>query len=178
MSYGFLSITARVDSRTRAGDLYQTVRSVDPGNILKVEFADDQYARQFADRLLAARVVTAFGTLAFVVAAAGIYGLMAFLVASRNREIGIRMALGADARRIRGLVLGSSMRLVLVGAALGVTGAVVTARWVQSQLFGVSATDPLTIVLVTSGVVIVALLASWQPARQAARVDPKALLKS
>ncbi|MET0211971.1 MAG: FtsX-like permease family protein, partial [Vicinamibacterales bacterium] len=80
-------------------------------------------ARQFADRLLATRIITGFGVLAFVVAAAGIYGVMAFLVANRAREIGIRMALGADSRRIRRLVLESSMWLVFLGAAIGIDGA-------------------------------------------------------
>ena len=178
MSYGYLAITARVDSRARAADLFQTVRTVDRRNILKVEFVDDQYARQFADRLLATRVITSFGVLAFVVAAAGIYGLMAFLVADRAREIGIRIALGADRRRINRLVLGSSMRLVAIGAALGVAGAIAASRWAQSQLFGVSATDPATLALVTLAVAATALLATWQPARQAARIDPKMLLKN
>ena len=177
-AFGFLTVTARVDSRSRAADLYQTARSVDGRNILKVEFVDDQYARQFADRLLATRIITGFGVLAFVVAAAGIYGLMAFLVASRAREIGIRMALGADSQRIRQLVLGSSMWLVSVGAAVGIAGAFAASRWAQSQLFGVSATDPLTIVLVTVAVVVTAVLATWHPARQAARIDPTVLLKN
>jgi putative ABC transport system permease protein len=177
-SYGFVTVTARVDSRSRAADLYQTARSVDGRNILTVEFVDDQYARQFADRLLATRIVTAFGVLAFVVAAAGIYGLMAFLVANRAREIGIRMALGADSHRIRQLVVWSSMWLVLLGAALGIFGALVASRWAQSQLFGVSATDPMTIVLVTVGVVVTAVLATWHPARQATRIDPTMLLKN
>ena len=177
-AYGFLTVTTRVDSRSRASDLYQTVRSIDTRNILKVEFVDDQYARQFADRLLATRIMTGFGILAFVVAVAGIYGVMAFLVANRAREIGIRMALGADNRRIRRLVLGSSMWLVSLGAAIGIGGAVVASRWAQSQLFGVRATDPATIGLVTLTVVATALLATWQPARQATRVDPKVLLRN
>ena len=177
-AYGFLTVTARVDSRSRASDLYQTVRSIDTRNILEVEFADDQYARQFADRLLATRIMTGFGMLAFVVAAAGIYGLMAFLVANRGREIGIRMALGADSRDIRRLVLASSMWLVVLGAAIGIGGAFVASRWAQSQLFGVKATDPITIVVVTVAVAVTALLATWQPARQATRVDPKVLLRN
>jgi putative ABC transport system permease protein len=177
-AYGFLTVTARVDSRLRASDLYQTVRSIDTRNILKVEFVDDQYARQFADRLLATRIITGFGVLAFVVAAAGIYGVMAFLVATRAREIGIRMALGADTRRIRRLVLESSMWLVFLGAAIGIGGALVASRWAQSQLFGVRATDPLTIGLVTVAVVVTALFATWQPARQATRVDPNVLLRN
>jgi ABC-type antimicrobial peptide transport system permease subunit len=154
------------------------VRSIDTRNILKVEFVDDQYARQFADRLLATRIMTGFGMLAFVVAAAGIYGVMAFLVASRAREIGIRMALGADSRRIRRLVLASSMWLVLLGAAIGIGGAFVASRWAQSQLFGVTATDPITIALVTVAVAFTALLATWHPARLATRVDPKVLLRN
>ena len=177
-SYRFLTVTARVDSRSRAAALYQAVRSVDARNILKVEFIDDQYARQFADRLLATRIITGFGMLAFVVATAGVYGVMAFLVANRAREIGIRMALGADSRRIRRLVLESSMSLVSLGAAIGICGAVAASRWAQSQLFGVSATDPLTIVLVTSTVIVTALLATWHPARHATRVDPTVLLRN
>ena len=177
-AYGFVTVTARVDSRSRTSDLYQAVRSIDPRNILKVEFVDDQYAREFADRLLATRIMTAFGILAFVVTAAGVYGVMAFLVANRAREIGIRMALGADTRRIRRLVLASSMWLVLLGAWIGIGGAFVASRWIQSQLFGVEATDPLTIVLVTTAVALTALLATWHPATQATRVDPNVLLRS
>jgi putative ABC transport system permease protein len=128
--------------------------------------------------VLASRIISGFGVLAFVVAAAGIYALMAFLVASRAREIGIRMALGADSQRIRQLVLGSSIGLVSVGAALGIFGALAASRWAQSQLFGVSATDPITIALVTAAVVVTALLATWHPARQAARIDPTVLLKN
>jgi len=178
MAFGFLTITARVDSRARASDVYQTVRGLDTRNILKVEFVDDQYARQFADRLLATRIITGFGVLAFVVAAAGIYGVMAFLVANRAREIGIRIALGADSRRIRRLVLESSMRLVSLGAAIGIGGSFVASRWAQSQLFGVGASDPLTIVLVTLAVIAIALFAAWHPARQATRVDPMTLLRN
>jgi putative ABC transport system permease protein len=177
-AFGFLTVTARVDSRSRASDLYQTVRGIDTRNILEVEFVDDQYERQFADRLLATRIITSFGVLAFVVAAAGIYGVMAFLVANRAREIGIRMALGADTWRIRRLVLESSMWLVFLGAAIGIGGALVASRWAQSQLFGVRATDPMTIGLVTVVVVVTALVATWQPARQATRVDPKVLLRN
>lgn len=153
------------------------MRSVDRQNILRVEFVDDQYARQFADRLLAARVITGFGVLAFVMAGAGIFGLMTFLVASRTREIGIRLALGANAWQIRRLVVGSSIGLVLVGAALGILGALGASRWLQSQVYGVSATDPASLLLVTAVVALTAVAASWLPARQAMRVDPTALLK-
>jgi predicted permease len=176
-SYAFMTVTARVDSRSRLSDLFQTTRSVDPRNILKLEFVDDLYAEQFADRLLATRVIGGFGILAFLVAAAGIYGLMAYLVTSRAREMGIRIALGASAADIRRLVLGSSLRLVVAGAAIGIVAAIVVSRWIRSQLFGVSPTDPLTLTVVTVGIVAVALLATWPPARQAVQVDPTQLLK-
>ncbi len=130
-SYGFMTITARVDSRSRTGDLYQTVRGVEPRNILKLQFVDDLYANQFADRLLATRLIGGFGVLAFLVATAGIYSLMAFLVASRAREMGIRVALGASGGDIRRLVLGSSLRLVAAGATIGIASALVVSRWVQ-----------------------------------------------
>ncbi len=176
--FGFMAFTARVDSRDRAADLYQTVRSVDPRNILKLEFVDDQYALHFADRLLATRVVSGFGMLAFVVSTIGIYGLMAFLVASRTREIGIRMALGADARAVRRLVLRSTLRLVAAGTVLGTAAAMATGRWIESQLFGVRPADPSTLAMVIFAVAIASLLATWHPARQAARVDPKELLRN
>ena len=140
-----MTITARVDSRARAGDLYQTVRGVDARNILKLEFVDDLYANQFADRLLATRVIGGFGVLAFLIAAAGIYSLMAFLVASRSREMGIRAALGASGWDLQRLVIGSSLRLVAAGAAIGIASALAASRWVASQLFGVRPTDPLSL---------------------------------
>jgi putative ABC transport system permease protein len=171
-------ITARVDSRARAGELYQAVRAVDQRNILKLEFVDDHYALKFADKLLASRVIGGFGLLAFVIAAAGIYSVMAFLVAHRAHEIGIRIALGADRSRINRLVMGSSLRLVALGAFIGIAGAIGASRWAESQLFGVRAADPATLALVTLGVVATALLATWHPARQATRIDPKVLLKN
>ena len=177
-TYAFLHVTARVDSRARVADVYQTARSVDQRNILKVDFVDDLYAEQFADRLLATRLVSGFGALAFVVSAAGIYGLMAFLVAARSREMGIRIALGADARHIKRLVLGSSARLAAIGAAAGIGAAIAASRWVESQFFGVDAIDPLTLAGVSGVVVAVAIAAAWQPAWRASKVDPTSLLRS
>ena len=163
---------------------YGGVEDVRQGKYFELDLATTESAEakalasEVADRLLATRIMTSFGILAFVVAAAGIYGVMAFLVANRAREIGIRMALGADSRRIRRLVLGSSMGLVLLGAAIGIGGAFVASRWIQSQLFGVTVTDPIAIVVATVGVAVTALLATWHPARQATRVDPKVLLRN
>jgi ABC-type antimicrobial peptide transport system permease subunit len=172
-----LTITARVDSRDRTADLFQTVRSVDTRNILTLEFVDDLYALEHADRLLATRIISGFGLLAFLIATAGIYGLMTFLVAERTREIGIRMALGAGKADIRRLVIGSSAKLVGTGAVVGIAATIAASRWIQSQLYGVRALDPLAIGAVATGVVVVALLATWRPARQATKVDPTLLLR-
>jgi ABC-type lipoprotein release transport system permease subunit len=88
------------------------------------------------------------------------------------------MALGADRRSISRMVLGSSARLVLWGAALGSGAALLTSRWIESQLFGVSPTDPATYVAVSAAIVATALLATWHPALQAARVDPAITLRT
>ena len=140
-SFGFVTLLVRVDSRARLADVQQTVQAIDSGFILNAEFVDDIYALQFEDRLLALRVVTAYGSLAFLVAGAGIYGFMAFLVAHRTREIGIRMALGATPGDVRQLIVGLSFKLALAGAVLGVGGAVAASRWMQAQLYAAELTD-------------------------------------
>jgi ABC-type antimicrobial peptide transport system permease subunit len=109
---------------------------------------------------------------------AGIYGVMALLTASRTREIGVRMALGADRAAIRRLVFGSSLRPVVVGAMIGVISAAIAAKWAQSLLYGVSFADPVSYVLVALVVMAGALVATWQPARKAARVDPVVTLRA
>lgn len=176
-SYGFIAMTLRLDSPARTSGLLATARTLEPGLRVTLELVDDMYAQQSADTRLASQIVGGFSVLAFVVAIAGVYGLMAFLVSSRKREIGVRMALGASAADISRLVFGSSARLVAVGAVLGAIGAVLASRWIESAMFGVSATDPLTYVVVMSGVMLAALVATWQPARQAARVDPAGMLR-
>ena len=116
--------------------------------------------------------------LAFVIAIAGVYGVMAFLVAGRRREIGIRMALGADRRDINRLILGSSARLVLTGALIGSIGAIGASQWIKSQLFGTSPADPITWAVVVLSVLVVSVLGTWHPARQAARLDPAVTLRA
>jgi len=139
---------------------------------------DDLYANQHSDVLLATRVIGAFGTLAFVVAIVGVYGVMAFLVAGRTREIGIRMALGADRRDVSRLVLRSALTMMVVGAVVGIAATLVASRWAESQFFGISSTEPFTYLLVAGAIVATAVLATWRPARQAARVDPAITLRA
>jgi putative ABC transport system permease protein len=113
-----------------------------------------------------------FGFLAVLLAATGIYATNSFAVVQRNREIGIRMALGAQKSSVMKLILGQSAIWIVAGLAIGVTASLLLTRWISSLLFAVSATDPLTYVLMAALVVGVALLAAWFPARRATRIDP------
>jgi putative ABC transport system permease protein len=115
--------------------------------------------------------------LAVALAACGLYSLIAYTVAQRTHEIGVRMALGARRRDILWLVFRQGFRLVALGVALGLAGASAATRALRSMLFGVSPTDPVTFVAITLMLALVASFACWFPARRAARVDPLLALK-
>jgi len=132
--------------------------------------------RDLAPRRFIARLTAGFALLALLLALIGVYGVMAYVVAQRTREIGIRMALGAARGEVVRLVLGRGLRIVLAGTALGLVGAYLGARAIESQLFGVAAGDVVTFVLVPLVLVAVAAVACWVPARRAARVDPAVAL--
>jgi hypothetical protein len=121
---------------------------------------------------LNALLVAAFGAVALAIAAVGIGGTLAFFIARRTAEIGIRMSLGADSRRVMGMVLGDGGRLLLLGLGLGLVGSAVLARGIRGMLFGVPAADPVTFVGVAVVVLVVGLAACAGPALRAARVDP------
>jgi putative ABC transport system permease protein len=118
-----------------------------------------------------------FAGLALVLAAVGIYGVMAYLVTQRTHEIGVRMALGAQRENILSLVLGHGSRLAALGIAIGIAAALGLSRLMSSLLFGVSATDPLTYAGVAVLLAVVALAACYIPARRAVRVDPMIALR-
>ena len=118
-----------------------------------------------------------FGALALVLAAIGIYGVMSYSMAQRVREIGIRVALGAQAGQMRWLMSKQGLRLALVGLGLGLAGSVVLTRMLQSLLFGVGANEPVTMVSVSVILIAVTMLATWVPAARATRVDPATVLR-
>ena len=110
--------------------------------------------------------------LAVILGTVGQYGVLSYIVAERTREIGVRMALGAQARRVQGMVVGQGARVLLVGVIIGLAVAAASTRALRSLLFGVGALDPATFAVVAGGMVLVGLLAAYLPARRASRVDP------
>lgn len=131
----------------------------------------------FQERLIA-RLSSFFGALALVLACVGLYGLLSYEVARRTREIGVRMALGAAQRNVLGIVVGQGIVLTVVGVALGIVAATGLTRYLNSVLFDVHPGDPVTFVAVATILLLVALLASYVPARRATNVDPMVALRS
>jgi putative ABC transport system permease protein len=117
------------------------------------------------------------GALALVLASIGVYGVVSFAVSRRVREIGIRMALGADSLDVKKLVLRQAMRPILIGSAIGIAGCAAVSQVLSSMLFGVSAHDPMAFAGVPVLLVVVAIFASYVPARRATRIDPMTALR-
>ena len=122
-------------------------------------------------------LVTVFALVGLLLAAPGIYGVMAYAVAERTHELGVRIALGADRASVLRLVLGEAAALAAAGIAIGLVGAVATARLIQSLLFGVTSSDALTFAAISAILAVTALVASYVPARRATRVDPMIALR-
>jgi putative ABC transport system permease protein len=123
-------------------------------------------------------LLTIFAALAVVLAVVGIYGVIAYTVQQRTREIGIRIALGASRERVVAMVVRRGLMLALAGITLGSAAAYAVSRVLQSLLYGVGARDPITFIAVAALLGVVAVLASWVPARRAARVDPLAAMRA
>jgi len=154
------------------------VRDIDANlPIYDMRTTDDQIANSLAAERMIASLSTVFGFLATILAAVGLYGLMAYNVVQRTREIGIRMALGAAQTDVVWMVMRDVLLLVGVGVAVGIPASLGLARIVQSQLYGLSAHDPWTLMLATGGLAVVAAAAVYIPASRASRLDPTAALR-
>jgi predicted permease len=145
--------------------------------IFDMRTTDEQIANSLAAQRMIASLSTVFGFMATILAAVGLYGLMAYTVTQRTREIGIRMALGAKQTDVVWMVMRDVLLLVAVGLAIGVPASMALARVVQSQLFGLTAHDPSTLFLATGALALVACLAGYIPAIRASRLDPMNALR-
>lgn len=176
-----VTIVARTSGDPRAvlGELRRTVQNLDPTlPIYDAKTLTEHMKIPLFPARMAASVLGSFGLLALILAAIGIYGVMSYVVAGRTREIGVRMALGAQLYQISRLILRQGMSLALIGLTLGVATALGAARLLTSLLYGVSPSDLLTFGGVSLLLAAVALLACYLPARRAARVNPMVALRN
>lgn len=159
--------------------LHDVVRRIDPSvPLYDIRSLSDLLTDSFGPRRFNMYLLGCFAGVALLLAAIGLFGVMAYLVSQRTREIGVRLALGADRRDIFRLIIGRGLALAVVGALIGVSSAFWLTRVMQSLLFSVSATDPGTFVTVPALLVIVAMIACYIPARRAMKVDPVTALRA
>ena len=160
------------------GALRRAIAEVEPSlPVFSAVTMDEQMERSLARERAVARLTGFFGALALLLAAIGLYGVMSYSVARRTNEIGLRMALGAPRSQVLGLVMRDTARLIAAGVVAGLVAAVATTRLAASQLFGLGAFDPPTVVAATLALVAVALVAGFLPARRAAGTDPMVALR-
>jgi ABC-type antimicrobial peptide transport system permease subunit len=156
----------------------QTVNELDSNvPIYGMRTLDQQLDKSLMSERLLASLSGVFGLLATLLAAIGLYGVMAYMVVRRTREIGIRMALGANRASVVWLVMREVLALSMIGVAIGGAGAYAATRLVQKELFGILPTDALTMALSALGIATVAILAGYLPARRATAIDPMRALR-
>jgi putative ABC transport system permease protein len=174
----YLVVQTASDPTTIAGSIRDVVHKVDPNlPITHITTMDGLLSDSISPRRFSVVLVGIFAVLALLLAAIGIYGVMSYTVSQRTQEIGLRLALGAQLTNVRGMILGQSLKLALIGVGLGLAGAFILARFLASLLFGIGTYDPVTYLGVAFLLIAVALAASYIPARRAMRVDPIVALR-
>ncbi|HEV2350543.1 MAG TPA: ABC transporter permease [Terriglobia bacterium] len=177
-SYGRLVIKTRIPPMNVLGEIRHQMRGLDSGlAMFRARTMDEVIAGNTQDARFQALLLGAFAAVAVLLAVVGLYGVMSYLVAQRTREIGIRMALGAQKADALRMVIGQGLKLAITGVAIGIAAALGLTRFFSSLLYGVKPTDPLTFVAVSIILTAVALLACYIPARRATKVDPMVALR-
>ncbi|HEY6830616.1 MAG TPA: ABC transporter permease [Gemmatimonadaceae bacterium] len=176
---GSLVVRTTADPAVVQPMVLRAIHAVAPTQLIeKVRTVEQIRDEAVSPRRLNAIFIAAFGGLAFAIAMVGIAAVLAFSVSARTAEIGIRMSLGADAQRVRRMILGEGGVLLVVGVAIGVIGSLITSRALSGLLFGITPHDPATIGAVSVVLAGVGILACWLPAARAARVDPAVALRA
>jgi ABC-type antimicrobial peptide transport system permease subunit len=172
-----LEIRATGSLSQAASAIRKELQSILPAAPLEIRTLTGQVERTLVQERLMASLAGGFGALGLLLACVGLYGLLAYSVARRTKEIGIRMALGAQQSGVLWMVCRNALRLVGLGIALGLPAAWAASRWVKSMLFGVTATDPGTITGAALLLGTAGLVAAYFPARRAAQVEPMTALR-
>jgi putative ABC transport system permease protein len=175
---GSLAIHTKVDPASLTGAVRQAIWSVNPDQpITDVATMEDILDQEVFQRRLQTILLGFCAALALLLSAVGTYGLVAYSVAQRTHELGVRMALGAERMDILRLVLVQGLKLTLIGVGIGITGAFGLTRFLSSLLYGVKPSDPVTFTAVSLVLATVALLANYLPERRATKVDPMVALR-
>jgi putative ABC transport system permease protein len=180
-AFGIMTYVVRTDSdpATIAPAAVRVIREIDPLlPVSAVRPLDEVFAESIARPRLTASAMSIFAGAALLLAALGVYGIVAYSVAQRSREFGIRVALGAKPTQIVSMVVGQNLRVVAIGVILGIAVAIPATRMLRGLLFNVQPNDPATFIAIGVMLSVVAMVASYLPARRGTRVDPVVTLKS
>ena len=176
---GAIHVRAAGDAAGFATAVRQAIREIDPTlSMFDVRTLEEQVDQSLQQQRMNVILLTTFGGLALLLAAIGLYGVASYAVAQRTREIGVRMALGAQPSSVLGLVLGNGLALVGIGLGLGLAIALALAGAMQTLVVGVNARDPVTFIVTPAVLGAIALLATYIPARRATRIDPLIALRT
>jgi putative ABC transport system permease protein len=165
-------VRTRTAPRSLIGPVQEALRQATGLPVSEIRSMDEVVSRSFSRERFNMWLMAVFGASALLLAAIGIYGLMAYSVEQRTQEIGIRLALGANANQVKNMVVAQGFRLAVVGVVIGMASALALTRFIASVLYGVEAKDPVVFSAAPAILTLVALLAAWIPARRASRVDP------
>ena len=178
LGYSNLVIRTATDPASLAAAVRHEVTAIDPNQpVANVKMMEQWVSEAVAQPRFRTFLLGGFSAVALILAVVGIYGVMSYAVTQRTHELGIRMALGAQRRDVLTLIMAQGLKLALLGVGFGLVASVVLTRWMESLLFGVRPTDPLTLGVTASGLLCVALVACWLPARRATKLDSMVALR-